>query len=261
MIEPETREQIDRLFCLTGICDGCVCAPGREPHCQGDVKGDDLFDGLEFHQCFTDPTVTHLVMLTGPNVARIAQKITRFLAEMGSTHAVRLLVRPEHLDTVPRHWPVVGTAVDDRDTVSRLVGGTWPSRGGIIYISPYALSEDNLQQLRGMIETRADTTFVLSGMGGTFWRFAMLLACQFENVFLDTAGITSRRFRSMLTSRYQLARILNGLCGKLIFASGYPGAYPQDLLQLFVPWFTTDRACKAVLRGNALRIYFKQPTQ
>jgi len=239
MTEPKTCHDLDQGSSLSGICDGCVHV---RPH--------------EADRPPIAPNVTYLVLVVEPDVVPISDRLPTFLAEVSDRRTVRVLVPSALSDAVGDAWPTVGTTIDNRAGLRGTLSTPLDDRARVVYISPYALAEELLTPLRRTIERCHQTTFVMAGMAGPFWRFASLAARQFHNVFLDTAALTTRRLRSIFADRYQFAHLLNGLQDKIIFASGYPVTEPQWLLKALTPWFASDRARNAVLRENALRIYF-----
>lgn len=223
---------------VSPMCDGCVHVDRLAPE---DIGALDEY--------LLASRVQRLVVV-------IRSHTGRTISHMGKGRDLRVLVGADGAEPIGEDWPVVGLAMDRADDLERAMAGTDRRRFRVVHLGPYALNEAVLGPVRETIGRHGDTTFVLASLGGAYWRFASLLAWELPNVFLDTSAVTARRLRSMFANRYQLAQLLDRLYTKVIFASGFPEAQGPKLLALVQPWLTTDNVRQAVLRDNAIRVYF-----
>lgn len=251
---------LDRFCVPSPICDGHVCLDRSELEYLDNSAGHgslsrQLLDDLDEH--LPPSVVTHLVFTVNDGFASIDEWISGLIAD----RQIRFLVGPDISYSACDGWPVVGLVLDRYERLARALSQMPDDNDTdkrIIYIEPEALADDLLVDLRKAIFARRETTFVFASLGGRYWRFATLLAGQTSNVMLDTSKLTARRLRSLMANRYQLGRLLNRYSEKLIFASGNPIARPLTLMAIILPWFSSSRAAEAVMRENALRLYFSE---
>jgi hypothetical protein len=155
-----------------------------------------------------------------------------------------------------RQWrPEAGgiyvNAPDQLPLAHELLSG--PAQRAIIDLE--SVSESALEAVRALVVEHRRVPVVFAGLGGRFWRFAALLAWQFEHVYLDTAKLTRRRLRTLFASRYQLARLLRDLQDRILFASGFPILSTASALHTFLPWCRGEGMIRKIVDSNARRVY------
>ena len=237
-----------------GMCDAHVCIDEFAR-----LASDDTERLREFDDELPISAVGHTVLVVN-NSCDSLPMIERWLKTIAASREIRLLISPGVAQRLSKAGPISGLLVENTkelaDALHQLadINGSSP----LIYLEESALNPDCLPDLRETILASPLTNFVFSGLGGKYWRFAMLLCAQATNVILDTARLTPRRLRAILPDRYQVARILNQYCHRIIFASGFPVARPLGMLQIMLPWFASRSAMEWVMRENALKLYFGQ---
>jgi len=118
------------------------------------------------------------------------------------------------------------------------------------------LGESVLEDFHNLVADHPAVPFVFASLGGRFWRFAMLLACRFDHVYLDTVHLTRRRLRSMFANRYQLARFLWRLQDRIIFGSGFPVMQSASVLHILLPWCRDAGMVRKIVQTNGERVFF-----